>query len=1144
MNKAFSAIIMAAAVFASCAKSELEILPTSSETSASGVTMSVIPSFDEGKTAISQNTDGTYTPVWTNADAISMSFCASGASKFNDFNKKLTSTLSGGSRYAKFSGVIYSPANEGNYDFFAVYPHSSVLEGSAPGAIRFRLPQAQIFGTATFDPFADILFSKKQIAVSKATNDLKNVEMSFARVVSMARIKVDGSTSTNSKVVLGEQVVGVSLSTDASVNMTGVFSADPSNPFSLSGDSDLTASVSGIPSATVALGSLDAVLAFAPFTLPAGSKLTISIRTLTMSITKTVTLPADSEFNAGVVKALTCSIDDSWTVQDIPAFSGGSGTEADPYLISYPADLQQLSVLTNGTSSSSYVNKFYRQTADIDMSKAGYFTPISNTSPFTGSYDGAGYAITNLDIVGTTKKPTGLFAAVSGGSVSNLHLRDFTVQASGVDNFAGTLAGNVSGSANITGCSYEGDLISTSTITYIGGLIGQSNASKIRNCTVNAAVKHLMTTRFTSDETETLLGVGGIFGNVISGSDVDGCTFKGRVYAYYSGVGGIAGHASSSIIENCVVEKGSEISSNENRIGGIVGYQGGSNMKITVNCVKNCTVSAIITGRGYYLGGIIGYHTNGHVQNCLVTSDARITTYKQYAGGVSGRINCAANSCTVSGCAVYCDIQANYHLGGISGCAACTTGSLEITNCAYIGGNLYGTNYTGSSMECCAAGIVGYLYGASAGKFVTIANCYSRPGRIGVNKAATSPCISGIASLINNNSRITCCYSDLNYSNILYDWKSLAQIGLSGNGLTAQSYGDIYAQLKAASYASGATMTMSYVYYLASCCIGLNSQAILSTGQLTNCESFTSATAGAELVAKLNAGVAAYNATSPAIPAVEWVVGADGYATLSGILGNPSVVKTNPKRISTLGDSISTFRGYIPSSNGAHYPTTDGALDAVSQTYWWKLAYEYMSNAVFEKNISFSGTTVCECNRSTEGNSSYQGPSYNVRILTQGLGDPDIILLHGGTNDYNSRNITTGDYIDIGNGTNTHTSTEAPSDEQMNAWFNMGIDELDVTVFCPAYIRLIKIIQRDYPRAKVVCIIGDRLCPGIEKSILKIADHYDFCRAVDLYAVNGFNENVFMPKHDAASSGCHPGAEGHAFIANKIYSELGAWLEE
>ena len=60
------------------------------------------------------------------------------------------------------------------------------------------------------------------------------------------------------------------------------------------------------------------------------------------------------------------------------------------------------------------------------------------------------------------------------------------------------------------------------------------------------------------------------------------------------------------------------------------------------------------------------------------------------------------------------------------------------------------------------------------------------------------------------------------------------------------------------------------------------------------------------------------------------------------------------------------------------------------------------------------------------------------------------------------------------------------------------------------------------------------------------------CKCVDLRAVGGFNDldnnQAYMPKlyYDKTSNPnqCHPNQKAMAFIAEKIYKELGSWLEE
>ena len=254
------------------------------------------------------------------------------------------------------------------------------------------------------------------------------------------------------------------------------------------------------------------------------------------------------------------------------------------------------------------------------------------------------------------------------------------------------------------------------------------------------------------------------------------------------------------------------------------------------------------------------------------------------------------------------------------------------------------------------------------------------------------------------------------------------------------------------------------------------------------------------------------------------------------------------KRISVIGDSISTFRGFVPSGYSCHYPTSDHDLTSVSQTYWYRLAHDLMSDARIERNISFSGTAVARTTDPAYASQAWYGNDFCARFIAQGgVGQPDIVLIHGGTNDYvhNVDPLAPGLPIQ---------SAEAPSEAALAELFAAAdaaatraeIEALDDTTFCTAYIKLLRLLKERYPDVKIVCIIGDYLSTGIERSTLAIARHYG-ARCVDLYAVNGFNDQTYMPKHDynpATGKGCHPSSEAMKFIADKIYAELGSWLEE
>lgn len=85
-------------------------------------------------------------------------------------------------------------------------------------------------------------------------------------------------------------------------------------------------------------------------------------------------------------------------------FAGGTGTAADPYLLSAPQHVYNLSWLQN---SGTFPNKTYFElTNSIDMRGAlagfasttsGAVPPIgTDTHPFIGTFDGNGYTIKNL----------------------------------------------------------------------------------------------------------------------------------------------------------------------------------------------------------------------------------------------------------------------------------------------------------------------------------------------------------------------------------------------------------------------------------------------------------------------------------------------------------------------------------------------------------------------------------------------------------------------------------------------------------------------------------------------------------------------------------------------------------------------------
>jgi hypothetical protein len=105
-----------------------------------------------------------------------------------------------------------------------------------------------------------------------------------------------------------------------------------------------------------------------------------------------------------------------------PAFSGGSGTKNDPYLVTDVSHLNHIRY---------FPQSHFRQEKDIDFADDPSFEPKSfnpigsNVLPFTGVFDGNGFTIRNLRIHKFGYKAVGLFGHIGKkGVVKNISLED------------------------------------------------------------------------------------------------------------------------------------------------------------------------------------------------------------------------------------------------------------------------------------------------------------------------------------------------------------------------------------------------------------------------------------------------------------------------------------------------------------------------------------------------------------------------------------------------------------------------------------------------------------------------------------------------------------------------------------------------
>lgn len=255
---------------------------------------------------------------------------------------------------------------------------------------------------------------------------------------------------------------------------------------------------------------------------------------------------------------------------------------------------------------------------------------------------------------------------------------------------------------------------------------------------------------------------------------------------------------------------------------------------------------------------------------------------------------------------------------------------------------------------------------------------------------------------------------------------------------------------------------------------------------------------------------------------------------------NP-LAKFAGKKLSIVGDSISTFSGYIPSGYETFYPNSTtaqagtGSLTSVEQTWWYKLCQE--SGMTLLKNASWSGSWVTGDTKSTTNAISASSDKRIADLKGSDGTTPDIIITYIGINDLFNSNVTTRGAT-LGNWT---PDSEIP-------------EEGNVMEFASAYAIMLKKIITAYPKAKVFCgtllttartykdTQGVEVFPTkhndvtlnqVNNKIREIANGIG-CNVIEVHncGINYFNIGRYTIDMT------HPNAEGATLIKNQMLAEL------
>ncbi|MBQ4630923.1 MAG: InlB B-repeat-containing protein [Clostridia bacterium] len=363
---------------------------------------------------------------------------------------------------------------------------------------------------------------------------------------------------------------------------------------------------------------------------------------------------AEPEFKLGKDYELTSNMTlyaiwgaSNWGGSVATGFSGGDGSEADPYRISNASELAYLASIVNSqTSAPEY--KYYILTDNINLNYEEWL-PIGlnelEHQYFCGSFDGNGYTISDLSITSANHGYIGLFGYAKNSEIKNL-----------------TVAGEIYG-------------LSTSDVLCAGSFVGFSYNTSFEKCRA-----FYVNMSDLSAGNSTLSSIGCIVGYADGGKINECCAENSYIFLKQGSfnAGLIAGSVNCGIV-NCSVESeadelfGTAATAGNINMGGIVGE--------SYSIIEMCSVDAAyfsntVKSSNYNVGGIVG-HGAGIIKLCSVSFDNGLT---KNIGNIS-----YLSSIGVSG-----------ESGTVGGIVGCSDANSQIFDCKYDGQSISATSSLGT----------------------------------------------------------------------------------------------------------------------------------------------------------------------------------------------------------------------------------------------------------------------------------------------------------------------------------------------------------------------------------------------------------------------------------------------------------------
>lgn len=278
-------------------------------------------------------------------------------------------------------------------------------------------------------------------------------------------------------------------------------------------------------------------------------------------------------------------------VYETPFFQG-AGTEQDPYRISSEEEWNYLAVKVN--SGTNYAGKFFRQTANIDVT-----TMVGNSSdskPFSGTYDGDGKTL-NLSL-NTSTPHTAPFRFIENATIKNVIT---TGSVHSTDNHPSGLVGFTDGTCTIQNCRVGANV---GGAQHSGGIVGHCYHA---NISIIGCVYSGTLTPASGQWTGGIIGWGGDGGgHTISISD---CLFAGTLTGStkFHPIGILQNQSNTKYLSNTYYTLGAQNTNDDASFVNGLSYKGKFAHSITAG--TGVTVARTGATAVYDVSGITSYGT-------------------------------------------------------------------------------------------------------------------------------------------------------------------------------------------------------------------------------------------------------------------------------------------------------------------------------------------------------------------------------------------------------------------------------------------------------------------------------------------------------------------------------------------------------